>query len=378
MPDPNPFTATFGVSPPVLVGRDQIIADFRRALDRGPGASGRAALYTGARGSGKTVLLNAVEDVAREQGWIVISETASPGFAARITLDQLPSLLRDFDPKAVSRHLRGLTAPLNAGAVQWDTIERHVVQSGMRSQLALLTDLLAEHETGVLITLDEVHRHQIDELRELITTVQHAFRENRQVAFVAAGLASSVSDLLNDTVLTFLRRASRYTLGPVSDTDVERGFREPIEQGGRQVGRAALDLMVDATRGYPFMIQLVGEEAWDANPDRIEISPADARHGVDRARRRIGSLVYEPALAAATPAGRAFLLAMADDDGPSSIADIRGRLGVTSSYAGQYRRRLMDAELIQPAGHGFVDFALPYLREYLREQDDGGHPPRAN
>jgi len=179
-------------------------------------------------------------------------------------------------------------------------------------------------------------------------------------------------------VLTFLRRASRYTLGPVSDTDVERGFREPIEQGGRQVGRVALDVMVDATRGYPFMIQLVGEEAWDANPDRIEISPADARRGVDRARRRIGSLVYEPALAAATPAGRAFLLAMANDDGPSSIADIRGRLGVPSSYAGQYRRRLMDPELVQPAGHGFVDFALPYLREYLREQDGRAHTPAGN
>jgi len=367
----NPFTATFGVSPPLLVGRDQIMADFRRALDRGPGASGRAALYTGARGAGKTVMLNAVEDIAREQGWIVISETASPGFAARISLDQLPSLLRDFDPKAVSRHLRGLTAPLSAGAVQWDTIERHVVQSGMRSQLALLTDLLGEHQTGVLITLDEIHRQQIDELRELITTIQHSFRENRQVAFVAAGLASSVSDLLNDTVLTFLRRATRYTLGPVPRSDVERGFREPIEQAGRRIGSDALDVMVDAARGYPFMIQLVGEEVWDAGPAGIEISRNDARLGVDRARRRIGSLVYEPALAAATPAGRAFLLAMAEDGGPSSIADLRDRLGVTSSYAGQYRRRLMDAELIQPAGHGFVDFTLPYLREYLLERGEG-------
>ena len=82
-------------------------------------------------------------------------------------------------------------------------------------------------------------RAQIDELCELITTIQHAFRENRQVAFVAAGLASSVSDLLNDTVLTFLRRATRYTLGPVSDADVERGFREPIEEAGRRVGQSA-------------------------------------------------------------------------------------------------------------------------------------------
>ena len=91
----NPFHASFGVSPPLLVGRDGVLEDFVEALDDGPGASGRATLYTGARGAGKTVMLNAVEDRARERGWLVISETATPGFVARITQQHLPRLLRD-------------------------------------------------------------------------------------------------------------------------------------------------------------------------------------------------------------------------------------------------------------------------------------------
>ena len=36
-------------------------------------------------------------------------------------------------------------------------------------------------------------------------------------------------------------------------------------------------------------------------------------------------------------------------------------------YASQYRLRLIAAELIHPMRRGFVDFSLPYLREYLRE-----------
>jgi len=47
-------------------------------------------------------------------------------------------------------------------------------------------------------------------LRQFGTTVQHAFREERELMFVGAGLASAVSDLLNDEVLTFLRRADRH------------------------------------------------------------------------------------------------------------------------------------------------------------------------
>ena len=75
----NPFTPTFGTSPPLLVGRDPLIEEFADALEDGPGAPGRATLYTGARGSGKTVLLNEVEDRAQAAGWLVVSETATPG-----------------------------------------------------------------------------------------------------------------------------------------------------------------------------------------------------------------------------------------------------------------------------------------------------------
>jgi hypothetical protein len=362
----NPFAASFGVNPPLLVGRESLLEEFADALDDGPGAAGRATLYTGARGSGKTVMLNAVEERARERGWLVISETASPGFVARITGQHLPRLLREFDPRAVTRRLRTVTAPLGAGAVGWDTIERHVTQVGLRDQLALLTELLRQGRTGVLITLDEIHRQQIAELREIAVAIQHSFREDREVAFVGAGLASSVSDVARDDVLTFLRRADRHHLGPVARADVERGFRIPIEAAGRTVGDAALTVMVEASGGYPFLLQLIGSHAWRRNPGHIELTLADARHGVAQARRRLGTLVHEPALADTTQVGRDFLRAMALDDGPCKMADIAARLGVNDNYASQYRLRLIAAELIQPVRHGYVDFSLPYLREYLR------------
>lgn len=364
---PNPLHASFGVSPPLLVGRDGVLGDFVEALEDGPGASGRATLYTGARGAGKTVMLNAVEDCAKERGWLVISETATPGFVARITQQHLPRLLRDFDPEAVHRRMSGVTAPMGIGSVAWDTIEAHVVQAGLRNQIELLTDLLVEEGTGVLITLDEIHQNQVEELREVATTVQHAFREGRELAFAGAGLAASVSDVVNDEVLTFLRRAERYTLGSVQPSEVQRAFREPIESAGRHIDDVALQVMVDGASGYPFLLQLVGAQTWRLHPTATEITVEDAMLGVTRARRRLGALIHEPALSAASAIDKSFLLAMAYDDGPSKMADIQQRLDVDVNYASQYRLRLIAAELIYPTRHGYVDFALPYLREYLRE-----------
>jgi hypothetical protein len=99
-----------------------------------------------------------------------------------------------------------------------------------------------------------------------------------------------------------------------------------------------------------------------------EISVEDANEGVRQARRRLGSLVYEPALADASDVDRTFLLAMAKDDGPSKMSEIQQRLDVDESYISQYRLRLIAAELIESKKRGYVDFALPYMREYLRDE----------
>ena len=110
---------------------------------------------------------------------------------------------------------------------------------------------------------------------------------------------------------------------------------------------------------------------WRLHSDTEDISLADAEEGVRQARRRLGSLVYQPALADTSEIDRTFLLAMAKDDGPSKMADIQERLGVDESYVSQYRLHLIAAELIEPTKSGHVDFALPYLREFLCDEAAG-------
>lgn len=368
----NPFKPTFGATPPLLAGRDELVADFTDALLDGPGAAGRATLYTGARGAGKTVMLNEIEDRARSEGWLTVSETATGGLIDRLTRSRLPELLRAFDPAAVRTRLTGLSIPLSGGGVTWERLEEHVAEADLRSQINLLTDLLSENGAGLLITLDEIHRNEIEELRQLAAIVQHAFREDRELAFAAAGLSSSISDLLRDEVLTFLRRADLHHLGSVELDEVRRALEDPIKEAGREVALDALDLMAHATHGYPFLIQLVGAHCWRVRRSASVINLADAKAGVANARRRLGSLVHAPALKGTSDIDKSFLLAMSRDDDRSRMADIAARLAVDKRYASVYRKRLIDAELIAPAGRGYVDYTLPYLRDYLREHAAAG------
>ncbi len=243
----------------------------------------------------------------------------------------------------------------------------HKAAAGLRSQVERLAAVLESNDTGLLITVDELHRNLIDELEQLFAVIQHAFRDELALAFVGAGLPSAITDLLNHKVLTFLRRAERHTLGVVSRGDVAFALNEPIEDGRRTISDDALTVAVEATAGYPFMIQMVGYGIWRQHPKQREIPIEDVRAGIEYARRRLGSLVYEPSLKECSDVDKTFLLAMARDDGPSRISDIQSRMGVNKNFASQYRLRLIGASLIEAVGRGKVDFTLPYLREYLRE-----------
>lgn len=55
---------------------------------------------------------------------------------------------------------------------------------------------------------------------------------------------------------------------------------------------------------------------------------------------------------------------MAQDVGLSKMAEIARRMDKSPQYAGVYRARLIAAGTIEPATHGTVRFAIPYLRDY--------------
>lgn len=374
----NPFTPTFGTSPAVYVGRDDIIDAFSGALIDGPGAPSRAMIITGTRGIGKTVLLNELEDEAKRAGWRVIPETALPGLIDRIVQQQLPSLLSDIDPRSSRRRITGITAPAGLGGIRTEIKDRHTPEPGLRPLLTEAVELLAQQGSGLFLTVDEVGRATADELAELTAAIQHLFRENGNIAIALAGLPEEIATLLEHRGITFLRRADRRILGAVTPAQAEEGLAAPVQAAGLSWDATGLRSAIAATHGYPFMIQLIGYHAWraqqhlDGGEISSSISVRAATTGVEAATDELGHLVLDPVIASLTELELAYLKAMAVDDGPSRSGDIADRIARGSDVTAQYRRRLIARHIIFSRGHGQVDFAIPGLREYLRREDESG------
>ena len=363
---PNPFRPGFGVSPRVLAGRDDLLAEFEIALDEGPGSPLRSILVSGARGMGKTVILNELEEIARARSWLVIRLAESRGLIEELEATTLPMLLAEHDSvRAVRRRVTG-GGVAGVGSLTTSAQDRYPVRESAETMLSRLLDVLAEHETGVLLTLDEVQAVDRDALADVAAIYQHLIRDEREIAFAAAGLPIGVDQLLQHRGATFLRRAERVHLPALTRVEVMQAARRTVEEGGKRIGSDALTALADVVHGYPYLLQLAGHGAWRAAGEREELTEADVTATVPVVAERMGRLVHAPAVRDFSQSQRSYLAAMAQDDGPSATSDIAVRLGVNMQHQNVYRTRLIERELIAPAGHGLVDFALPYLREHLR------------
>ena len=360
----NPFKPTAGGEPPLLIGRKRIIRDFEKGLDNGVGAPGRIMLITGARGTGKTVMLTVFGDRARARKWDVIEETASEGLCERL-VNELRTRDAALDRLSIRPSLSFAGVGVSLGEAE---LSPKRMPETLRKAMAERLSSLEKRHAGLLISIDETQAAERSDMIAIATAIQHQIRERRNIAIVFAGLPQMVSDLFNDEVITFLRRARTNVLTDIPVDEVRTAFETTFETSGRAITGEQLQVAAQATEGYPYMIQLVGYHIWDAADlrDSDTISDQDVHDGLVEARKDLDNAVCIPELHGLSRRDREYLEAMSQSDGPVSTAEVAERMGKSANYASTYRKRLLDAYVIRETERGEVDFAVPFLREYLR------------
>lgn len=354
----NPFKPTAGAEPPVLAGRKKVIDDFTDGLTEGPGAPGRLMRISGPRGSGKTVLLTELGDIAKDKGWVVVDETAGKGLVDRIT-------------ERLARQLPEANASMD---IDLGFVKAHAgVSSGTGgADIRTVLDEAAGRigKKGVLVTVDEVQDADKGEMAAISQAVQHLIREKKDVAFVFAGLTMGVADFINGEAMTFLRRAKAEQLKSIPDDDVAAAFEKTFGDSGMPIAGNALSAAVAATGGYAYMVQLVGYNVWKVARRHFGESPAvameDVREGAEMAMGDYVEAVIEPALSRLSKRAMSYLVEMSGSDGPSSTGCVAKSLGVPAQSLSSVRASLIAKQVIEPTeARGYVDFAIPWMREYV-------------
>lgn len=361
----NPFRPTFGASPYHWAGRTVILQEFAAGLAGYPGEPSRSMVIDGARGIGKTVLLTELEDIAAQHGWVVLRATGREDSVRTLIDTTIPAKIAELAAPAGRTVTAVQVSGFRVDTKILDTPSpTPTLSTRMRELLRLLTGV------GVLITVDEVQDADPANLSDIALTHQDLIRDDQHVALAMAGLTHGINRLLDLPGTTFLRRARRFELGPLTDDDARATLRATARDSGHPFDDDATDLAVEIARGYPYLVQLVGYLAWNrADAGTGRITRADVEAVRAEAIRTMGSQVHAPSLKGVPPAQMAYLRAMADligGDADVSTTDVAEKVGKKPNEATDTRAKLLDRGLIEAPAWGRVGFTLPYLAEFLR------------
>ncbi len=364
--DPNPFSP--GAPPAVVIGRQRLLEEVGRAFSDQRHRA-RKTVLRAHRGSGKTVLLDEIQDLATAAGWLVVQEDAGSRSVPLMTrlIDQLLRPL-DSDP-APRRDLKGVSGSVLGvgGGVTWSETEDHTTPT-LRTVLEEV--LTRKSVRGVLLSIDEIHEATRDEIQELGNAVQHLERNGHAIGVALAGLPSN--DERNEP--TFLSRWFMPQVGVIEDSEIRRGFIETAAVSGWSFTPSALAAAVNVAAGFPYMMQLVGFEAFEearaSSPGLIDLREVDV--AVPKAQRELNRSVLLTLERRVTPVEREFLFAMAEDAAESRVGDISKRMNQSAQYVDTYKNRLLESGLIRQVGRGLVDFAIPGHRSQLRAEEAYG------
>lgn len=314
----------------------------------------------GARGIGKTVLLTELEDIARRHGWVVLRASGRQDSVDTLVNTTIPAVINELSPGG-SRALTGVqVAGVRVETEVYPPTEPvPTLGTRMRELLSLL------HGTGILITVDEVQDADPTNLAQIALTHQDLLRDDHHVALIMAGLTHGVNELLDMPGTTFLRRARRFEIGPLTRDDTRNILVNTAEQT-KPFDPDAAQYAIDIAQGYPYLVQLVGYLAWNHATNTITLEDVQAikEETIDT----VGFQVHAPSLKGVPRGQRAYLRAAArvmDEDGLAATGDIAKVLDRTPNSITDTRAKLLDRGLIDAPVHGKISFPLPYFAEYL-------------
>jgi hypothetical protein len=378
----NPYAPGAGSQPPELAGRNEILSKTRTTLARVKiGRSAKSFMLVGLRGVGKTVLLNKIEAISEDDGYVAaFLETPEGKTLPELLIPCLRKILFRLDSKEkvneyVKRGLMVLRSFASSVKISWQGVDIGVDPAiGSADSGDLETDLpdifealgvaAKSKNVSIAIIVDELQYVNETEFSALIMAMHRISQKQLPVILIGAGLPQLVG--LAGKSKSYAERLFDFPkVDKLSYDDAVAALREPARREGVEFNQDAIDLVVSLTQGYPYFLQEWGYHSWNI-ADKSPITKEDVERASDVAHRNLDESFFRVRFDRLTPREKDYLFAMAAlGPSPHRSGDIAAELNVPVESIAPVRSSLIKKGMIFSPAHGDTAFTVPLFDEYL-------------
>jgi AAA ATPase domain len=381
----NPFSPGAGTPPPELAGRSDILDQALMALARiKNGRSEKSVLMIGLRGVGKTVLLNKVEMLAKEQGYkTVMIEAVENKKLALLLLPYLRKVLLSLDvgqmlSTKVKRGFAVLRSFVNGLKITIQDVEIGLdidpeigsadsgdLEADLTAVFLALGEAAADRQTAIAIIIDELQYLSEEELSSLIMAMHKVSQHQLPLVLIGAGLPQLVGNAGRSK--SYAERLFDYPqVGPLKRDDAKMALQEPVRSEGVEFTNEALEEIIRVTQGYPYFLQEWGYQSWNLavqSPIGIDTVQRATVESIERLDRSFFRVRFDRL----TPREKDYLRALAElGVDPQRSGDIAQMLGVKSQSVAPIRNALIKKGMIYSPQHGDTAFTVPLFEEFMK------------
>lgn len=381
----NPFAPGAGSQPPELAGREAIVSGADTTLQRVlQGRPAQSQMLLGLRGVGKTVLLNKIEQMAEDLGYLTsFIEAPEDQTLVNLLYPRIHQALRKLSfssaaREATHRATRALRSFASAFRITMGDFEVAVdPEPGVADSGNLeydLTDLFLKvgeaakaAGKGWILLIDEVQYLSTPELGALIVAIHRINQKALPVLLFGAGLPAIAA--LSGDAKSYAERLFVFPeVGPLAGDAARAAIRQPIEDEGERIDADVLDAVISLTGGYPYFLQEWGYQLWNAAP-QSPIALASLEEAGKQALRRLDEGFFKVRIDRLTPKEKEYVIAMARlGAGPYRSSDVADALNEKVTTLGPRRAQIIAKGMIYSPAHGDIAFTVPMFEEYLKRQ----------
>ncbi len=390
----NPYRPGAGQTPPYLAGRDNELKEFDKLLDQEIILEN--LIITGLRGIGKTVLLETLKPRAIIQDWLWTGDEFSQSLG--ISEDRLSMRILADIAFITSSVQIGERSKLGFGTgdsekqyLTFDTLKRiyegtpGLSSDKLKKVLEIIWEIVPHlGKKGIVFAYDEAQtlvdnsKSEQFPLSLLLDVFQSIQRKGIRFMLVLTGLPTLQPNLVATRTYTE-RMFNVFMLQQLKEDEVRDAIKVPLlnkdgtpKKDMIQFSPNAVDLITKSSGGYPYFIQYICRETYDAFLQKKD-NGEELSVPVDSIMQKLDNNFFYGRWAKATDREKELMTVIAkseqDSVTPSQLFKLTQGDGDIKPFSlaqvGGYLKKLIEEGLIYKDKRGKYSFAVPLFGGYI-------------